>query len=258
MPGVGIKNERRIRDVLLKDKGVDARYHDVVLPIHDEDRLLDFLELTISIRFGDHAPASNRCCLGTHGRHRRRHILVSARVTTLPKGAAGCLACLARREEKVEKILDACSATFGVKASILSPPCGPVPVRTTRRIKPGFSRTTCWATNPPSENPSKSTRFRPSTLMNVTTCFAMPETVSAGSPSELATPALLNRMTGRSFARPSVTLGSQLSSPPRKCCKNTTGVPVLAPNRLYAYLTPLASRNCVGVVLCEFVISRLP
>src|SRR5262245_33000596 len=94
--------------------------------------------------------------------------------------------------------------------------------------------------------------------MNVTTCFAMPETVSAGSPSELATPALLNRMTGRSFARPSVTLGSQLSSPPRKCCKNTTGVPVLAPNRLYAYLTPLASRNCVGVVLCEFVISRLP
>src|SRR5262249_10385664 len=106
MPGVGIKNERRIRDVLLKDKGVDARYHDVILPIHDEYRLLDFLELTISIRFGDHAPASNRCCLGTHGRHRRLHILVSARVTTLPKGASCCLACLARREEKVEKILD--------------------------------------------------------------------------------------------------------------------------------------------------------
>src|SRR6266446_4606344 len=86
---------------------VDARYHDVILPIHDEHRLLDFPELTISIRFGDYAPASNRCCLGTHGRHRRRHILVSARMTTLPKGATGCLACLTRREEKVEKILGA-------------------------------------------------------------------------------------------------------------------------------------------------------
>src|SRR5262245_39861601 len=35
--------------------------------MYDEDRLLDFLELTIAIRFGDRAPASNRCCLGAHG-----------------------------------------------------------------------------------------------------------------------------------------------------------------------------------------------
>src|SRR5260370_35272400 len=105
MPRVGVKNERRVRDVLLKDKRVDARYHDVILPIHDEHRLLDFPELTISTRFGDYAPASNRCCLGTHGRHRRRHILVSARMTSLPKGATGCLACLTRREKKVQQIL---------------------------------------------------------------------------------------------------------------------------------------------------------
>ena len=63
MPGVGVKNERRIRDMLLKDKGVDARYHNVILPIDDEDRVLDFLQLTVSIRFGDLAPVSNRGCL---------------------------------------------------------------------------------------------------------------------------------------------------------------------------------------------------
>src|SRR5262249_37622959 len=74
-------------------------------------------------------------------------------------------------------------------------------------------------------------------------------------PPELATPALLNRMTGRSIAKPSVTLGSQLSSPPRKCCRNTTGVPVAAPNRLYAYVTPFASMNRVGEVLCELVMA---
>src|SRR5215468_10243303 len=139
-----------------------------------------------------------------------------------------------------------------------SPPSGPVPARITRRIKSVFSRTTCWATKPPSEKPSKSTYFRPSAWMNVTTCLAMPETVSAGSPPELATPALLNRTTGRSFAKPSVTLGSQLSSPPRKCCRNTTGVPVAAPNRLYEYVTPFASMNRVGEVLCELVMVAAP
>jgi hypothetical protein len=51
MSGVWVKNERGVRDVLLKDKGVDAGYHDVILPIHDEDRLLDLLEPTNYRRF---------------------------------------------------------------------------------------------------------------------------------------------------------------------------------------------------------------
>src|SRR5262249_12623104 len=64
------------------------------------------------------------------------------------------------------------------------------------------------------------------------------------------TPALLNRMTGRSFASPSVTLGSQLSRPPRKCCRKMTGVPVAAPSLLYAYMTPSAPTTRVFAVLC--------
>src|SRR5438105_184457 len=64
-------------------------------------------------------------------------------------------------------------------------------------------------------------------------------------------------MTGRSFARPSVTSGSQLSRPPRKCCRNTIGVPLVAPNHLYAYRTPLALMNCVGAVLWVLVIFHL-
>src|SRR5438045_9756522 len=87
--------------------------------------------------------------------------------------------------------------------------------------------------------------------------FAMPETVLDGSPPELATPALSKRTTGRSFARPSVTLGSQLSRPPRKCCRNTTGIPLAVPNHLYAYLTPLALMNYVGAVLWVLVIFHL-
>src|SRR5437762_13855608 len=127
----------------------------------------------------------------------------------------------------------------------------------TRRTKSGLGRATSWATKPPSEKPSRSICVRPSASTKAMTCFAMPETVLDGSPSELATPALLKRITGRSFARPSVTLGSQLSRPPRKCCRNTTGVPLVAPNHLYAYLTPLALMNCVGAVLWVLVIFHL-
>lgn len=49
-------------------------------------------------------------------------------------------------------------------------------------------------------------------------------------PLDLATPALSNKITGRPAASPSVTRGSQLSMPPRKCWMNTSGVPASDPN----------------------------
>src|SRR5262249_4443947 len=104
--GVGIKYERRVRDVLLKDERVDARYHDVVVPVHDQDRALDFLELAISFCCRHNAPRRNGGCLGAHCRHRGWGILIDGRVATLPKSAPCRLACLAGRKEKVEKIID--------------------------------------------------------------------------------------------------------------------------------------------------------
>src|SRR5205823_9359680 len=92
-------DQRRIRDVLLENEGVDARHHDVVMAIHDKDRLLDLLQLAIAVRFGNHAPAGDSICLRPHSRHRRRDILVSATVTTFPESPSGSLARLARREE---------------------------------------------------------------------------------------------------------------------------------------------------------------
>jgi hypothetical protein len=54
--------------------------------------------------------------------------------------------------------------------------------------------------------------------------------VSGVSPVDAATPTLSNRTTGRPPARPSVIIGSQLSIPPRKCCRKTSGVPAFSPN----------------------------
>src|SRR5262249_60038681 len=74
-------------------------------------------------------------------------------------------------------------------------------------------------------------RARPSALTKVAAWSASASMVSGVSPLELAIPALLNRMTGRLAASPSVTAGSQWSRPPRKCCRNSSGVPASVPNR---------------------------
>ena len=54
MPQVGAKNQSGIWGSLEEER-VDARHHDIVTSVHNEDRLLDFLELTISIGFWNHA-----------------------------------------------------------------------------------------------------------------------------------------------------------------------------------------------------------
>src|SRR5260370_40352382 len=87
--------------------------------------------------------------------------------------------------------------------------------------------------------------------MTAAASSACASTVSGVWPPELATPVLLNRMTGRFAASPSVTAGSQLSMPLRKCWRNTTGVPVSAPKRRYAYRTPFAVTNWFGAVAWE-------
>ena len=51
------------------------------------------------------------------------------------------------------------------------------------------------------------------------------------SPELLETPALLNRITSRVAARPSVTAGSQWSIVPVKCWLKTSGTPPDLPKR---------------------------
>src|SRR5262245_8854225 len=93
-------------NVLLKDRGINARHHNVVSPVHDEDRLPDPLELVIASEFGDCAPVGDGPCLRIHGRPGRRDVLVIAGVTTLPKGASCGLTCLTRGEEEIEEIFN--------------------------------------------------------------------------------------------------------------------------------------------------------
>src|SRR4029077_18527942 len=65
------------------------------------------------------------------------------------------------------------------------------------------------ATMPPIEKPSTSIWFRPSALMKAMALAPICSNVVGTSPELLETPALLNRITSRSRARPSVTVGSQ-------------------------------------------------
>src|ERR1700730_7434719 len=135
----------------------------------------------------------------------------------------------------------------------------PVPTSTKHRTSSGACSVISWATKPPIENPSTSTCFNPSALMKAMALAPISSNVVGTSPELLETPALLNRITSRSLARPSVTTGSQWSIVPVKCWLKTSGTPPALPKRRYAKRTPLASTNCVGAVwwVCALM-SRRP
>ncbi len=94
------------------------------------------------------------------------------------------------------------------------PPRGPVPTSTSLRTSSGACKAISCATKPPMEKPSTSTVFSPSVLMKATALAPIRSTVVGTSPELLEMPALLNRMTSRSLAKPSVTAGSQWSMVP--------------------------------------------
>ena len=65
------------------------------------------------------------------------------------------------------------------------------------------------ATKPPSEKPSTLTRWSPSALMNAMAFRPISSTEVGTSPELLETPALSNRITSLTLAKPSVIVGSQ-------------------------------------------------
>src|SRR5437870_10090173 len=66
----------------------------------------------------------------------------------------------------------------------------------------------------------------------------------------LPRPAFSNRVTSRPRAIGSVTAGSQKSSVPVKCCRQSSGgaPPDPRPKRRYAYVSTPVATNCVGAV----------
>ena len=70
------------------------------------------------------------------------------------------------------------------------------------------------ATKPPMEKPSTSALFKPNARMKAIAFAPISSNVPGTSPEVLETPALSNKMTSRSLARPSVTAGSQWSIVP--------------------------------------------
>jgi hypothetical protein len=81
------------------------------------------------------------------------------------------------------------------------------------------------------EKPSTSTFERPSAPMKAMALAAIPSIEVGTCPELLEMPALLNRMTSRSLASPSVTAGSQWSMVPVKCWLKTSGMPAALPKR---------------------------
>ena len=49
MPGIRIKDQLRIRDMLLQGEGVDGRHHDVVAAVDDQRRLANFLQIGVAL-----------------------------------------------------------------------------------------------------------------------------------------------------------------------------------------------------------------
>src|SRR3984893_8415993 len=141
---------------------------------------------------------------------------------------------------------------------MLSPLRGPVPTRTRWRTRSGACSEISCATSPPIEKPSTSTCLSPSALIKAIALAPISANVSGTSPELLETPALSNRMTSRSLAKPSVTAGSQWSIVPMKCWLKTSGTPPVLPKRRYAKRTPLASTNCVGALwwVCALMSQR--
>jgi hypothetical protein len=67
-------------------------------------------------------------------------------------------------------------------------PFGPVAARISRRTSVGRTSAISCATKPPIENPSRSTRSRPSPVMNAIMCRAVSAIVLLGSLVDAPTP----------------------------------------------------------------------
>src|SRR5258708_38288596 len=89
------------------------------------------------------------------------------------------------------------------------PPRGPVPTRISLRTRFGACSVISCATMPPIEKPSTSILFKPSARLKAIALAPICSNVVGTSPELLETPALLNKITSRSRAKPSVTAGSQ-------------------------------------------------
>ena len=90
VPGIGIDDQLRIRDVLLQVEGIDRRHHDVVMAVNHQRRLTDLFKIgeALATWLG---PFYDRCHLCLHGLGRGRRILVLTLVPAFPEGAARCL-----------------------------------------------------------------------------------------------------------------------------------------------------------------------
>src|SRR6202140_812221 len=89
-----------------------------------------------------------------------------------------------------------------------SPPRGPVPTKISLRTRSGACSAIFCATMPPIEKPNTSNLFKPSARLKATALAPICSNVVGTSPELLEMPALLNKITSRSRAKPSVTAGS--------------------------------------------------
>src|SRR6266403_5428354 len=101
---VRIQNKLGVRNVLRKHERVDCGYHDVVIAVRHQRRLLDRLQIGIAFA-SSLRPFHNSRLLRLHCLNRRRRISILALMTPLPKCPAGGLTCFRRREEEKQKIL---------------------------------------------------------------------------------------------------------------------------------------------------------
>src|SRR5260370_17147678 len=56
VPGIRVEDQPGIRQMLLKDVGIDGRHHDVVLAVDDKRALLDLLQIAVAVCRGDRTP----------------------------------------------------------------------------------------------------------------------------------------------------------------------------------------------------------
>src|SRR6202042_3222535 len=56
VPGIRVEDQPGIRQMLLKDVGIDGRHHHVVLAVDDQRGLLDLLQTAVAVCRGDHTP----------------------------------------------------------------------------------------------------------------------------------------------------------------------------------------------------------
>src|SRR5258707_3071746 len=217
MIAVGVQNELRVRQVLLEEERVHRIDDYVVAAVHYERGLSDVLQVSIG---GSFAGAPHFCSAAT----------CAGATFSFDKGSRFCLRALCRSRyflpaawlcfDGVKKtqshtssagsyLAPKISCASGVSDAIPSPLLWPVPTSMSFRTRSGRSMVNCCATKPPIENPRALSFLTPSASMKAAACCAISSIEVGTSPLELDTPALLNKITSRSWANPSVTAGSQ-------------------------------------------------